>query len=154
MIIYITIQTSAGLTELLMFNDLQNILEVGFLCFKQSEVNRRVLYKIGAEKNKENKSYNKMGFKSATKTQHIVDNVVFPSKRDYELINQIDLQLLKLYSPNPDDELWPTKNESPARESIEQFNQILDNVQNITNNLDTVELGETDDSAFEGLFPL
>ena len=95
-----------------------------------------------------------MGFKSATKTQHIVDNVVFPSKRDYELINQIDLQLLKLYSADPDDELWPTKNESPARESIEEFNQILDNVQNITNNLDTVELGETDDSAFEGLFPL
>ena len=58
-----------------------------------------------------------MGFKSATKTQHIVDNVVFPSKRDYELINQIDLQLLKLYSPDPDDELSLTKNESPARES-------------------------------------
>lgn len=38
-----------------------------------------------------------MEFKSATKSQHIVDNVVFPSKRDYELINQIDQQLLKLY---------------------------------------------------------
>ena len=42
---------------------------------------------------------------------------------------------------------------SHLRESrVEKFNQILDNVQNITNNLYTVELGETDDSAFEGLF--
>ena len=41
---------------------------------------------------KEIRTYNKMGFKSATKSQHIVqfDNVVFPSKRDYDLINQID----------------------------------------------------------------
>ena len=31
MIIYIRVQTSADLTELLMFNDLQNIPEVGFL---------------------------------------------------------------------------------------------------------------------------
>ena len=76
-----------------------------------------------------------MGFMSATKSQYIVDNVVFPSKRDYELINQIDQQLLKLYSPDPDNDLWPTKNESPARESIEEFNQILNNVRNLTNNL-------------------
>ena len=67
-----------------------------------------------------------MGFKSATKSQYIVDNVVFPSKRDYELIKQIDHQL---YLPHPDNELWPTKNELPARESIEEFNQTLDNVQ-------------------------
>ena len=93
-----------------------------------------------------------MGFKSATKSQYIVDNVVFPSKRDKELINQIDQQLLKLYSPDPDDDLWPTKNESPERESIEEFNQILNNVQNLTNYLDKVELRETDDSAFAGLF--
>ena len=76
-----------------------------------------------------------MGFMSATKSQYSVDNVVFPSKRDYELINQIDQQLLKLYSPDPDNDLWPTKNESPARESIEEFNQILNNVRNLTNNL-------------------
>ena len=76
-----------------------------------------------------------MGFISTTKSQYIVDNVVFPWKRDYELINQIDQQLLKLYSPDPDNDLWPTKNESPARESIEEFNQILNNVRNLTNNL-------------------
>ena len=76
-----------------------------------------------------------MGFMSATKSQYSVDNVVFPSKRDYELINQIDQQLLKLYSPDPDNDLYPTKNESLARESIEEFNQILNNVQNLTNYL-------------------
>ena len=76
-----------------------------------------------------------MGFMSATKSQCGVDNVVFPSKRDYELINQIDQQLLKLCSPDPDNDLGPTKNESPARESIEEFNQILNNVQNLTNYL-------------------
>ena len=76
-----------------------------------------------------------MGFMSATKSQYSVDNVVFPSKRDYEFINQIDHQLLKLYSPDPDNDLWPTKNESLARESIEEFNQILNNVQNLTNYL-------------------
>ena len=84
---------------------------------------------------KEIRTHNKMGFMSATKSQYIVDNVVFPSKRDYEFINQIDQQLLKLYSPDPDNDLWPTKNESPARESIEEFNQILNNVRNLTNNL-------------------
>ena len=84
---------------------------------------------------REIRTYNKMGFKSATKSQYIVDNIVFPSKRDYDLINQIDQQLLKLYSPDPDNDLWPTKNELPARESIEEFNQILNSVQNLTNNL-------------------
>ena len=84
---------------------------------------------------KEIRTHNKMGFISTTKSQYIVDNVVFPWKRDYELINQIDQKLLKLYSPDPDNDLWPTKNESPARESIEEFNQILNNVRNLTNNL-------------------
>ena len=84
---------------------------------------------------KEIRTHNKMGFISTTKSQYIVDNVVFPSKRDYELINQIDQQLLKLCSPDPDNDLGPTKNESPARESIEEFNQILNNVQNLTNYL-------------------
>ena len=84
---------------------------------------------------KEIRTHNKMGFISTTKSQYIVDNVVFPSKRDYELINQIDQQLLKLYSPDPDNDLYPTKNESPAREAIEEFNQILNNVRNLTNNL-------------------
>ena len=85
---------------------------------------------------KEIRTYNKMGFKSGTKSQLVqFDNVVFPSKRDYDLINQIDSQLLKLYSPDPDNDLWPTKNGSPARESIEEFNQLLNNVQNLTNNL-------------------
>ena len=78
---------------------------------------------------KEIRTHNKMGFISTTKSQYIVD------KRDYELINQIDQQLLKLCSPDPDNDLWPTKNESPARESIEEFNQILNNVRNLTNNL-------------------
>ena len=84
---------------------------------------------------KEIRTHNKMGFISTTKSQYIVDNVVFPSKGDYELINQIDQQLLKLCSPDPDNDLWPTKNESPATESIEEFNQILNNVRNLTNNL-------------------
>ena len=78
---------------------------------------------------KEIRTHNKMRFISTTKSQYIVD------KRDYELINQIDQQLLKLCSPDPDNDLWPTKNESPARESIEEFNQILNNVRNLTNNL-------------------
>ena len=84
---------------------------------------------------KEIRTHNKMGFISTTKSQYIVDDVVFPSKRDYELINQIDQQLLKLCLPDPDNDLWLTKNESPARESIEEFNQILNNVRNLTNNL-------------------
>ena len=56
---------------------------------------------------KEIRTHNKMGFISTTKSQYIVDNVVFPSKRDYEFINQIDQQLLKLCSPDPDNDLWP-----------------------------------------------
>lgn len=64
----------------------------------------------------------------------------------------MDQQLLRLYSPDPDNEFGCSKNESPARESIEDFSQILDSVENEINNRDTVERQEIGDSAFAGLF--
>ena len=85
MIIYITIQTSAGLTELLMFNDLQNILEVGFLCFKQSEVNRRVLYKIGAEKIKKTSHTTKWDSSQQPKHNTLLITSFFPQRETTNL---------------------------------------------------------------------
>ena len=85
MIIYITIQTSAGLTELLMFNDLQNILEVGFLFFRQSEVNRRVLYKIGAEKIKKTSHTTKWDSSQQPKHNTLLITSFFPQRETTNL---------------------------------------------------------------------
>ena len=89
-----------------------------------------------------------MGFKSATKSQYIVDNVVFPSKRDYELIKHIDQQLLNFICKTQ------IMNYGQPRMSCLRESRLKNLIKFLTmfrNNF-VAELRETEDSAFAGLF--
>jgi len=75
-----------------------------------------------------------MGFKSATNTnvnqdKYKVHDLIFPSRLVFTTIQSIDRNMRFLYSPAPANSLWPTINYSAARDDIDNFDAILDRVE-------------------------
>ena len=98
-----------------------------------------------------------MGFKPAKNTrndnqsngEYVDDKIIFPSRFVFSTIEIIDRNLRFLYSPAPNNKLWPTINYSTVRDDEKEFNCILDRVEEQINKFDEeVEIIETDDSAF------
>ena len=80
-----------------------------------------------------------MGFKSATQSnssKYIVNNLIFSSKREYLNAKRINKKLKLLYSPAPSGSLWPTIKYSSARDDEEEFNSILDKVEELLTRFD------------------
>ena len=96
-----------------------------------------------------------MGFKSKKQSnsgQYRVNNIIFPSFSVYQTIKNIDRHLRFLYSPSPQDSLWPTINYSSERDS-DAFIQILNIVEiNVNEFKKKVDITETDDAAFNQEF--
>ncbi|CAH3165058.1 unnamed protein product, partial [Porites lobata] len=70
------------------------------------------------------------------------------------IVESIDRNLRFLYSPFPPNSLWPTINYSLTRENVDNFNTILDRVEERIDRLnERVKFVETDDSAFNEEFP-
>ena len=102
-----------------------------------------------------------MGFKSAKNTSNVnqsnirykVANIIFPSRFVYSTIKSIHRNLKFFYSPAPPDKIWSTINYSAVREDEEEFNCILDRVEERIERFDEeVEIIETDDAAFNKKF--
>ena len=100
-----------------------------------------------------------MGFKSATNTnvkkdKYKINTLIFSSRIEYQTIESIDRNLRFLYSPALSNSLWPTINYSPTRDNVNNFNAILDRVEERIDRFNKkVKIIETDDSAFNEEFP-
>ena len=83
-----------------------------------------------------------MGFKSAKQKGYRFNNLIFPSKQIYLTVKKINRKLELLYSS--------------ARDDVEEFNAILDKVEEYIDRFneeyDQVTIVETDDSAFNEEF--
>ena len=64
-----------------------------------------------------------MGFRSASTKEDLITN-------------QISEKLKLLYSPAPQGSLWPTIRSSPVRDNEEEFNSILDEVEELLSGYD------------------
>ena len=102
-----------------------------------------------------------MGFKSASKSKTVnhsngnykVNDLIFPSKFVFSTIESIDRNLRILYSPAPPKSLWPTINYSTVRDDEEEFDSILDRVEEQIDRInEKVKIIETDDAAFNKSF--
>ena len=96
-----------------------------------------------------------MGFKSAKKSNgsYKEDNLIFPSRFVYSTIASIDRNLRILYSPSINNEFWATIRYSPVRDDEEEFEAILDRVEERINRINgKVKIRETTDAAFNQLF--
>ena len=116
-----------------------------------------------------------MGIKSTSTSTIKSDNVyykvgkvIFPSRLIYSTIASIDRNLRFLYSPTPPDKIWRTIQYSSARDDSEEFDAILDRVEERINifklnneNIEDNEINlingkvkivELDDAAFNSLF--
>ena len=84
----------------------------------------------------------KMGFKLAMQKGYRFNNLIFPSKQIYLTVKKINRKLELLYSS--------------ARDDVEEFNAILDKVEEYIDRFneeyDQVTIVETDDSAFNQEF--
>ena len=83
-----------------------------------------------------------MGFKSAVQKGYRFNNLIFPSKQIYLTVKKINRKIELLYSS--------------ARDDVEEFNAILDKVEEYIDRFneeyDQVTIVETDDSAFNEEF--
>ena len=83
-----------------------------------------------------------MGFKSAMQKGYRFNNLIFPSKQIYLTVKKINRKLELLYSS--------------ARDDVEEFNAILDKVEEyidiFNEEYDQITIVETDDSAFNQEF--
>ena len=71
-----------------------------------------------------------MGFKPETQIDRGCEsNVSFSKKRIYKIARKIDKSLGLLYSPAPQGSSWPTIRYSSVRDSIKEFEKILDEVE-------------------------
>ena len=80
-----------------------------------------------------------MGFKSETQSGrrgYRFNNLIFPSKQIYLTTKRINKKLELLYSPAPSGSLWPTIRYSSARDDEEEFNSILDKVEELLTRFD------------------
>ena len=97
-----------------------------------------------------------MGFKSATNTNvnYKINNLIFSSRLEYQTVESIDRNLKFLYSPAPSNSLCSTINYSLTRDNVDNFNAILDRVEERIDRFnEKVKIIETDDSAFNEEFP-
>ena len=102
-----------------------------------------------------------MGFKSAKNIRKVnqsngsykEDNMIFFSRFIYSTIASIDRNLRFLYSPSINNEFWSTIRYSPVRDDEEEFEVILDRVEERINRIKgKVKIKETDDAAFNQSF--
>ena len=102
-----------------------------------------------------------MGFKSAKNIRNVnqsngkyeVDDLIFPSRFVYSTIKSIDRNLKFFYSPAPPYKFWSTINYSTVRDDEEEFNCILDRVEEQINRFnEEVEIIETYYAAFNEKF--
>ena len=85
-----------------------------------------------------------MGFKSAKNTNNVnqsneeyeVDGIKFPSRFAFTTIESIDRNLRFFYSPAPPNTLGPRINYSAVRDDEEEFNCILDRVEERINRIE------------------
>ena len=84
------------------------------------------------------------------------NNLIFPLKKIYLVIKEINKKLELLYSLSSSESLWPTINYSSVRDNEEKFNDILDEVEKYLDRFneeyDEVEIIENDDAAFNQEF--
>ena len=82
-----------------------------------------------------------------------INNLVFPSRHVFSTIQSIDRNLRFLYSPAPSGRIWPTINYSPTRDDDEEFDAILDRVEERINRIKKeVKIIEKADAAFNQQF--
>ena len=102
-----------------------------------------------------------MGFKSAKNIRKVnqsngsyeEDDMIFLSRFIYSTIASIDRNLRFLYSPAPPNSNRNTINYSPVRDDDEEFDAILDRVEERINRITgKVQIVETDDAAFNITF--
>ena len=102
-----------------------------------------------------------MGFKSAKNIRKVnqsngsyeEDDMIFLSRFIYSTIASIDRNLRFLYSPAPPNSNRNTINYSPVRDDDEEFDAILDRVEERINRINgKVQIVETDDAAFNRTF--
>ena len=92
-----------------------------------------------------------MGFKSATNTnvnkdKNEINNLIFSSRIEYQTIERIDRNLRFLYSLAPSNSLWPRINYSLTIDNVNNFNAILDRVEERIDRFnEKVRIIETDD---------
>ena len=98
-----------------------------------------------------------MGIKSAKNTHNVnqsngkyeVDDIIFPSRFVFSIIESIDRNLRFFYSPAPPNKMWSRINYSAVRDDEEEFNCFLDRVEERIDRIDEkVKIIETVDSAF------
>ena len=98
-----------------------------------------------------------MGFKSAKNTRNVnqsngkyeVDDIIFPSRFVFSIIESIDRNLRFFYSPAPPNKMWSRINYSAVRDDEEEFNCFLDRVGERINRIDEeVDFIEIEDGAF------
>ena len=85
-----------------------------------------------------------MGFKSAKNTNNVnqsngkyeVDGVIFPSRFVFTTIESLDRNLRFFYSPAPPNRLGPRINYSAVRDDEEEFNCILDRVEELISRIE------------------
>ena len=82
-----------------------------------------------------------------------VGNMIFPSKLLYSTIASIDRNLRFLYSPAPYNSWRDTINYSPCRDDVEEFDAILDRVEERINRIKgKVDYTITGDADFNIMF--
>ena len=81
-------------------------------------------------------------------------NIIFPSKKIFNIIRDIDNNILPLYSPLPHCFKQKLINISPERETITNFNKALNRVEKSINKIkQKVKIKEIDYPAFSERFP-
>ena len=102
-----------------------------------------------------------MGFNSAKNTHNVnlsnenykINGLIFPSRQIFSTIESINRKLNFLYSPSPPNSLWPSINYSSVRDDNEEFEAILDRVEEwIDSFKEKFEIIETTDAAFNNEF--
>ena len=103
-----------------------------------------------------------MGFKSASKSKTVnhsngnykINDLKFPSRFVFSTIESIDRNLRLLYSPAPPNSLCSTINYSIVRDNDEEFDSILDRVEERIDRFnEKVEIIEKDEESFNKEFP-
>ena len=101
-----------------------------------------------------------MGFNSAKNTHNVnlsnenykINGLIFPSRQIFSTIESINIKLNSLYSLSPPNSLWPSINYSSVRDDNEEFEAILDRVEELIDSFKNFEIIETTDAAFNNEF--
>lgn len=81
-------------------------------------------------------------------------NIIFPSKKIFNIIKEIDDNILPLYIPAPFHNKKILINTSEEREDTNKFNIVLDKIENTINKIkQRVKIKETDFGSYSKRFP-